>query len=59
MFFSEAAQSSHEWAPRSCRRGCGTLFKANILTEVYSVSLFSRLRAVVSGDDYLDGDFDD
>ena len=24
-----------------------------------SVSLFSRLRAVVSGDDYLDGDYDD
>ena len=29
------------------------------LPEVDSVSLFSRLRAVVSGDDYLDGDFDD
>ena len=27
--------------------------------EVVFVSLFSRLRAVVSGDDYLDGDFDD
>ena len=27
--------------------------------EVRSVSLFSRLRAVVSGDDYLDGDYDD
>ena len=23
------------------------------------MSLFSRLRAVVSGDDYLDGDYDD
>ena len=27
--------------------------------EVQFVSLFSRLRAVVSGDDYLDGDYDD
>jgi cell division inhibitor SepF len=27
--------------------------------EVRSVSLFSRLRAVVSGDDYLDGEYDD
>jgi cell division inhibitor SepF len=27
--------------------------------EVVFVSLFSRLRAVVSGDDYLDGDYDD
>jgi cell division inhibitor SepF len=27
--------------------------------EDRSVSLFSRLRAVVSGDDYLDGDYDD
>lgn len=25
----------------------------------FTVSLFSRLRAVVSGDDYLDGDYDD
>ncbi|MFQ6537941.1 MULTISPECIES: cell division protein SepF [Aphanothece] len=28
-------------------------------SEVRSVSLFSRLRAVVSGDDYLDGDYDE
>jgi cell division inhibitor SepF len=27
--------------------------------EAASVSLFSRLRAVVSGDEYLDGDYDD
>ena len=27
--------------------------------EDRSVSLFSRLRAVVSGDDYLDGEYDD
>ena len=31
-----------------------------LLTESNSkVSLFSRLRAVVSGDDYLDGEYDD
>lgn len=29
------------------------------LLEERSVSLFSRLRAVVSGDDYLDGEYDD
>lgn len=32
---------------------------SSIQAEVPSVSLFSRLRAVVSGDDYLDGDYDD
>jgi cell division inhibitor SepF len=37
----------------------GRYSRPSILPEVDSVSLFSRLRAVVSGDDYLDGDFDD
>jgi len=32
---------------------------ASIHSEAASVSLFSRLSSVVSGDDYLDGDFDD
>jgi cell division inhibitor SepF len=31
----------------------------NVHPEAVSVSLFSRLRAAVSGDDYLDGDYDD
>jgi cell division inhibitor SepF len=30
-----------------------------VTAEEFKVSLFSRLRAVVSGDDYLDGDYDD
>ena len=37
----------------------GRYSRPSNLPEVDSVSLFSRLRAVVSGDDYLDGDFDD
>jgi cell division inhibitor SepF len=37
----------------------GRYSRPSIHPEVGSVSLFSRLRAVVSGDDYLDGDFDD
>ncbi len=40
-------------------RDVGRYSRPSIFPEVGSVSLFSRLRAVVSGDDYLDGDFDD
>jgi cell division inhibitor SepF len=45
--------------PDLAARDVGRYSRQSILPEVDSVSLFSRLRAVVSGDDYLDGDFDD
>ena len=43
---------------KPCQRPDGTLFRISAKTEVSKVSLLSRLRAVVSGDDYLDG-YDD
>ena len=50
-------QGISPWNP--CRDWYGTLFRWKASFGVGSVSLFSRLRAVVSGDDYLDGDYDD
>ena len=36
-----------------------SLIRSVSVKEVFQVSLISRLRAVVAGDDYLDGDLDD
>ena len=36
-----------------------SLIRSVSVKEVFKVSLISRLRAVVAGDDYLDGDLDD
>ena len=47
----------------TCSRLLGTLFRDMALPvsgrEESKVSLISRLRAVVAGDDYLDGELDD
>jgi cell division inhibitor SepF len=43
----------------ACNHWHETLFRLKACPEVRSVSLFSRLRAVVSGDDFLDGAYED